>query len=324
MSIYRVPNEMEHGPDRQPVGRGIDGVQLLVLNAAGGLAGVGELGEVVIRTPYLARGYANDAEPTAMRFRPNPLTGDPADRVYHTGDLGRYRPDGMVEIAGRADRQVQVRGFRVEPAEVEAAIAAHPAVRDVAVVPRAGADGEPRLVAYVVTHAATGDPAAELRAWLTGRLADFMLPSAFVRLDALPLTANGKLDAAALPGPEPAAATGHVPPRTAAERVLAELWAEVLHADRVGAEDNFFALGGHSLLATQVLSRVDQAFGVKLPVRALFEHPTVAALAAAIEATGTGVLADPMDDLENLSDEELEALLEEVEAEVEVEGVEGD
>jgi acyl carrier protein len=296
---------MEHGPDRQPVGRGIDGVQLLVLNAAGGLAGVGELGEVVIRTPYLARGYANDAEPTAMRFRPNPLTGDPADRVYHTGDLGRYRPDGMVEIAGRADRQVQVRGFRVEPAEVEAAIAAHPAVRDVAVVPRAGAD-------------------AELRAWLTGRLADFMLPSAFVRLDALPLTANGKLDAAALPGPEPAAATGHVPPRTAAERVLAELWAEVLHADRVGAEDNFFALGGHSLLATQVLSRVDQAFGVKLPVRALFEHPTVAALAAAIEATGTGVLADPMDDLENLSDEELEALLEEVEAEVEVEGVEGD
>jgi len=317
MSIHRVPVDVESGPGRQPVGRGIDGVQLLVLNAGGRLCGVGELGEVVIRTPYLARGYANDAELTAARFRANPLTVDPADRVYHTGDLGRYRPDGSVELAGRADRQLQIRGFRVEPAEVETAIAAHPAVRDVAVAARDGAHGEPRLVAYVVTHTRT-DPAAELRAWLKGRLPDFMAPTAFVRLDALPLTANGKLDTRALPDPDPVAAAGHVPPRTAAERVLAELWAEVLHAERVGAEDNFFALGGHSLLATQVLSRVDQAFGVKLPVRALFEHPTVAALAAAIEATGTGVLAEPMDELEGLSDEELEALL------AEVEGAEGD
>jgi acyl carrier protein len=300
------------------VGRGIDGVQLLVLNAGGRMAGVGELGEVVIRTPYLARGYANDAELTAARFRPNPLTGDPQDRVYFTGDLGRYRPDGAVEVAGRADRQVQVRGFRVEPAEAEAAIAAHPAVRDVAVVPLAGADGEPRLVAYVVTHARTIDPAAELRAWLKGRLPDFMAPSAFVRLDALPLTANGKLDPGALPSPEPVAETGYVAPRTAAEQVVAELWAEVLRVERVGVDDNFFALGGHSLLATQVLSRVDQAFGVKLPVRSLFEHPTVAALAAAIEATGTGVLAEPMDGLDDLSDEELAALL------AEVEGAEGD
>ncbi|HEU4558057.1 MAG TPA: amino acid adenylation domain-containing protein [Longimicrobium sp.] len=312
MSIHRVPREVEGGPDRQPVGRGIEGVQLLVLNAAGRLAGIGELGEVVIRTPYLARGYANDAELTAARFRPNPATGDPADRVYLTGDLGRYRPDGTVEVAGRADRQVQIRGFRVEPAEVEAAIAAHPAVRDVAVVPRETAGSEERLVAYVVTHART-DPAAELRAWLKGRVPDFMSPSAIMRLDALPLTANGKLDLRALPEPEAVASVGYVAPRTAAEQVLAELWAEVLHAERVGVEDNFFALGGHSLLATQVLSRVEQAFGVKLPVRALFEHPTVAALAAAIEATGTGVLAEPMAELDDLSDEELAALLAEVE-----------
>ena len=172
-------------------------------------------------------------------------------------------------------------------------------------------------MAYVVTHART-DPAAELRAWLMGRVSDFMAPAAIVRLDALPLTANGKLDVRALPDPEPVATVGYVAPRTAAEQVLAELWAEVLHTDRVGVEDNFFALGGHSLLATQVLSRVEQAFGVKLPVRALFEHPTVAALAAAIEATGTGVLAEPMDELEALSDEELAALL------AEVEGAEGD
>jgi len=357
MSIYHVPNEMEHAPDGSnlpqavfgggrrfddsgtvveslggghrravaespsggplPVGRGIDGVQLLVLNAAGRLAGTGELGEVAIRTPYLARGYANDAQLTAARFRPNPATGDPSDRLYLTGDLGRYRPGGVVEIAGRADRQLQIRGFRVEPAEVEAAIAAHPAVRGVAVVPLRDAGGEPRLVAYVVADGRT-DPAAELRAWLTGRLPDFMVPSAFVRMDALPLTANGKLDVGALPDPEPAAAAGYVAPRTAAEQVLAELWAEVLRLERVGVDDNFFALGGHSLLATQVLSRVDQAFGVTLPVRALFEHPTVATLAAAIEATGTGVLAEPLADLEALSDDELAALL------AEVEGAEGD
>ncbi|HET7229444.1 MAG TPA: amino acid adenylation domain-containing protein [Longimicrobium sp.] len=305
------------GGARLPIGRGIEGVQILVLNAGGRLAGIGEVGEVAVRTPYLARGYANDAQLTAARFRPNPVTGDPADRVYFTGDLGRYRPDGTVEIAGRADRQVQIRGYRVEPAEVEAALAAHAAVRAVAVVPRADADGEPRLVAYVVTHTRT-DPAAELRGWLTGRVPDFMAPSAFVRLDALPLTANGKLDVNALPDPEPTAAVGYVAPRTAAEQVLAELWAEVLRVERVGVEDNFFEIGGHSLLATQVLSRVDQAFGVKLPVRAVFEYSTVAALAAAIEATGTGVLAEPLDGLDDLSDEELAALL------AEVEGAEGD
>jgi len=320
MALHPVPRETGGDPGDAaastsiPVGHGIDGVQLLVLNAAGTLAGVGERGEVAIRTPYLARGYANDPELTAARFRPNPATGDPTDRVYLTGDLGRYRPDGAVEIAGRADRQVQIRGFRVEPAEAEAAISAHPAVRQAAVVPVAGADGEPRLVAYVVTHARTAEVSAELRGWLKGRLPDFATPSAFVRLDALPLTANGKLDLRALPDPEPVASVGHVAPRTAAEQVLAELWAEVLRLERVGVEDNFFALGGHSLLATQVLSRVDQAFGVKLPVRSLFEHPTVASLAAAIEATGTGVLAEPLDGLDALSDDELAALLAEVEA----------
>jgi acyl carrier protein len=299
------------------VGRGIDGVQLLVLTPAGRLAGVGELGEVVIRTPYLARGYANDAELTAARFRPNPATGDAEDVVYFTGDRGRFRPDGTVELAGRADRQVQVRGFRVEPGEVEAALAAYPSVREAAVVPHEGAGGEPRLVAYVVTPARAGLD-AELRAHLSGRLPDFMVPSTFVPLDALPLTANGKLDVRALPAPEPVATAEHVAPRTAAERVLAEIWAEVLRLEQVSVEENFFALGGHSLLATQVLSRVDQAFGVQLPVRALFEHPTVTALAAAIEATGTGVLAEPLDELEGLSDDELSALL------AEVEGAEGD
>ncbi|HEX6747476.1 MAG TPA: amino acid adenylation domain-containing protein [Longimicrobium sp.] len=317
VAYHRVPREMD-GAGRVPVGRGIDGVQLLVMRGDT-LAGVGEPGEIAVRTPYLAAGYANDAALTAERFRANPLTGDEADRVYLTGDLGRYRPDGAVEIAGRADRQVQVRGFRVEPGEVEAALAAHPAVREAAVVAREAADGGRRLVAYVATHAQAGDVADELRAHLRGRLPEFMVPAAFVRVDALPLTANGKLDLRALPDPDEAAErTEFVAPRTAAEQVLAEIWGEVLNAERVGADDNFFALGGHSLLATQVLSRVEQAFGVKLPVRAIFEHPTVAALAAQIEALGVGVLADADAELAELSDEELAALL------AEVGGAEGD
>jgi acyl carrier protein len=304
---------------RQPVGRGIDGVQLLVMGGGGALAGIGELGEIAVRTPYLARGYANDATLTAERFIPNPFTGEETDRVYLTGDLGRYRPDGAVEIAGRADRQVQVRGFRIEPGEVEAAIATHPTVRDVAVVAREGADGERQLVAYVVTHTRVGDVAADLRAHLHGRLPEFMVPSAFVRLDALPLTANGKLDLRALPDPDAAAVQAeYLPPRTAAEQVLAEIWGEVLKRERIGVNDNFFALGGHSLLATQVLSRVEQTFEVKLPVRSIFEHPTVATLAARIEASGTGVLAEVDAELEALSDAELAALL------AEVEGAEGD
>jgi acyl carrier protein len=200
----------------------------------------------------------------------------------------------------------------VEPGEVEAVLAGHPAVRAAAVVPRDGADGGKTLAAWVVADAE--DVAAELRPWLAERLPDYMVPTAFVRLDALPLTANGKLDVAALPDPEHAAAPAFVAPRTAAEQVVAEIWAEVLGRETVGAEDDFFALGGHSLLATQVLSRVEQAFGVKLPVRALFEEPTVAALAARLEASGEGALAEAMAELDALSEEELLALLAETEA----------
>ncbi|MFL5383052.1 MAG: amino acid adenylation domain-containing protein [Longimicrobiaceae bacterium] len=299
-----------------PLGRGIPGVQLLVRTAAGALAGIGEVGEVWLRSPHVALGYLNDPALTAERFVPNPWRAHPGDVLYRTGDLGRYRPDGEVEPMGRADRQVQVRGFRVEPGEVEAALAAHPAVRAAAVVPRDGAGGAKTLVAYVVTD--LDDAAAELRPFLAGRLADYMVPGAFVRLDALPLTANGKLDVAALPDPNHAEPEAWVAPRTAAEQVVAEIWAEVLGRERVGAEDNFFALGGHSLLATQVLSRVEQAFGVKLPVRALFEESTVAALAARLEASGEGALAEAMAELDNLSEEELMALL------AETEGAEGD
>ncbi|HEX2202014.1 MAG TPA: non-ribosomal peptide synthase/polyketide synthase [Longimicrobium sp.] len=292
-----------------PVGRGIEGVQLLVLDPSGRLAGVGERGEVVIRTPYLARGYLGDEAATAEKFAANPFTGDPADRVYRTGDLGRYEPDGTVRLAGRADAQVQVRGFRVEPGEVEAALAAHPSVREAAVVPRETPAGDRVLVAYVVL----ADPVdgAGLRAHLASRVPEYMVPAAFVSVKALPLTPNGKLDRRALPDPAALALpeAEHVAPRTVVEQVLAEIWTEVLGRPRVGVLDSFFAIGGHSLLATQVLARVEQAFGVRLPLRTLFEQPTIAALAEALENSGQGVLADVEAELEGLSDEEIEALL---------------
>ncbi|HET7460432.1 MAG TPA: condensation domain-containing protein, partial [Longimicrobium sp.] len=274
----------EVGP-AAPVGRGIDGVDLLVITPSGTLAGIGELGEIAVRTPYLSRGYLNDAELTAARFVPNPWTGQPRDRLYRTGDLGRYRPDGAVEPAGRADQQVKVRGFRVELGEVESALASHPAIRAAAVIAREIGAGDRGLVAYWAPVDGAVEPdAAALRAHLKALLPEYMVPSAYVRLDRLPLTANGKLDRRALPEPEAAANESRsAAPRTPTEEILAQIWAEVLRVDSVGVDDDFFALGGHSLLATRLLARVQNALGVVLPLRAVFEGPTVAQLAARVE-----------------------------------------
>jgi amino acid adenylation domain-containing protein len=264
-----------------PVGIGIPDVQVLIRNAAGERTGVGEVGEIWMRSPHVALGYLGDPELTASRFVANPWTGDAADPTYRTGDLGRYRPDGVAEIAGRADQQVKIRGFRIEPGEIEAALRAHAAVRDVVVVPRGEGDGK-RLVAYVV---ADGEPApGELREWLRASVPEYMVPAAWMFLPALPVTPNGKVDRKALPGPPTEGdARGFVPPRTPTEVALADVWAALLNAERVGADDDFFALGGHSLLATKLVARVRDAFRVELPLRALFESPTLGALAAAVD-----------------------------------------
>ncbi len=273
------------GSEALPLGRGIEGVDLLVLGAAGGLAGIGELGEVCIRSRHLARGYLGDSELTAQRFVPNPFRpahADAEDRLYRTGDLGRYHPSGEVEHAGRADQQVKIRGFRIEPGEVEAALRRHPAVRECVVVARGGA--EVRLAAYLVP---AGRPAAarDLRVFLGETLPEYMVPADLVWLDALPMTYTGKLDRRALPEPqreEPAAAAAA---RTPVEELLAGIWQELLGGARpIGIHDNFFDLGGHSLLATRVLSRLRAALGVEVPMRALFAAPTLAGLAAAVEA----------------------------------------
>jgi amino acid adenylation domain-containing protein len=283
-SVVSRPGGGPAGREALPLGRGIDEVELVVLNAVGDLAGIGEVGEVYLRSRQLARGYLGDAELTAQRFLANPFRpagADPEDRLYRTGDLGRYRPDGEVEFAGRADQQVKIRGFRIEPGDIEAALRRHPAVHECVVVVRG--EGEKRLVAYLAP-AAGAAPARELRAFLAERLPDYMIPSAFVWLETLPMTHTGKLDRRALPEPPAEASAESAAPRTPVEELLAGIWLELLgEAKPIGVHDNFFDLGGHSLLATRVLSRIRGALGVEVPLRALFEGPTIAGLAEAVE-----------------------------------------
>ena len=251
-------------------------------------------GELYAGGDGLARGYLGRPGLTAERFVPDPFGGtagggEEGGRLYRTGDLVRWRRDGVLEFKGRRDGQVKVRGFRVELGEVEAALRAHPAVREAAVVAREERPGDRRLVAYV---AARGGVEVEvlpetLIAWLRERLPEPLVPSAVILLDALPLTANGKVDREALPADSgPRRTVEHVAPRTAIEELAAGLWAEVLglEPERVGVHDSFFELGGHSLLAAQLVSRLQRLAGVDLPLRVVFESPTLGDFAAAIPA----------------------------------------
>ncbi|HSK78180.1 MAG TPA: amino acid adenylation domain-containing protein, partial [Thermoanaerobaculia bacterium] len=256
------------------LGRPIDGLRVHLLDRSRQPVPPGVAGELWVGGPALARGYLGDPGRTAERFLPDPWGS--GERLYRTGDLCRFRRDGEIEFLGRADHQVKIRGQRIELGEIEVALTALPGVREAVVVARDG-----QLAAYVVGDAAAG----ELRRSLSERLPAAMVPAAFVTLEALPLTPNGKVDRRALPAPErESAAEAYVAPRTPVEEVVAGIWAELLGVERVGAEGHFFALGGHSLLAARVASRLRQAFGVELPVRDLFEAPTVAELAARVEA----------------------------------------
>ncbi|HJX28063.1 MAG TPA: amino acid adenylation domain-containing protein, partial [Thermoanaerobaculia bacterium] len=276
---------------RVPIGRPIGNTTVLLLDRAGRPVPVGVPGELHAGGDGLARGYLGRPDLTAERFVPSPLAGteDAAGaRLYRTGDLARWRPDGTLDFLGRIDQQVKIRGFRIEPGEIEAALEAHPGVTACAVVVRSiggPAAESSALVAYVVRDE-TQPSMGELREHLRRRLPEFMVPAFFVALSELPLTPNGKVDRRALPNPErePAAADLSAP-RTPLEELLAGIWAEVLGQERVGIHDSFFDLGGHSLLATRVISRLRGVLGIELPVRTLFEQPTVAALAAVVEAT---------------------------------------
>jgi amino acid adenylation domain-containing protein len=287
VSYFAVDATLVNDPSTHailPIGRGVRSAQLLVTSGGGRLSGIGEVGEITLRSPHLASGYLDDPRLTASRFSPDSFGGSVGGRVYETGDLGVYLPDGTATVLGRADRQLSVRGFRVEPAEVETALVAHPGVREAAVVARVEA-GEPSiLVAYVVTR---GDGAAfsprTLREHLAATLPSFMVPSTFVGLEALPLTPNGKLDVRALPQPP----VDHDASPTAlgsAEELLAALWEAVLGIEVASPEADFFELGGHSLLVTRLLARIQEAFGVELALREIFETPRLRDLARTLES----------------------------------------
>jgi acyl carrier protein len=265
----------------------------------------------------LARGYLNRPALTAEKFIENPFSDEPGARLYRTGDLARYLPDGNIEFLGRVDYQVKIRGFRIELGEIEAVLDQHPAVRKVVVLAREDTPGDKRLVAYLVPNQEQAHTASELRMFLKEKLPEYMVPSAFVTLDALPLTPIGKVDRRALPAPDrsrPELGGTFVAPRTSVEERLAGIWAQVLGLERVGIHDNFFELGGHSLLATRVISRTCDAFRVELPLRSLFEAPTVADLAVILvqreaEEVDNETLTQMLAELEQLSPEEAQITL---------------
>ncbi|MFZ5917841.1 MAG: amino acid adenylation domain-containing protein, partial [Chloroflexota bacterium] len=314
-SAYRCD---EHEPYNPPIGRPIANTRLYVLDANQQLAPIGVPGELCVAGVSLARGYRNRPDLTAEKFVRDPFDDSPEARLYRTGDLARYRADGNLEFLGRIDHQVKVRGFRIELGEIEAVLEQHPAVQDGVVVAREDVPGDRRLVAYVVPADGLEAVAAELRDFLRRKLPEYMVPSAFMALPALPLSPSGKVDRKALPAPdrrhlEPEHT--YVAPRDETEAALAEMCAGLLGLERVGVFDSFFDLGGHSLLATQFISRVREEFHVELPLRTLFENPTVADLAARIqesrqESQSDAIkIAQMLELVGQLSEEEAAAML---------------
>jgi len=299
-----------------PIGRPVRNAQAYVLDRHLQPVPVGVPGELFIGGDGLARGYLNRPELTQARFIPNPFSAEAGDYLYRTGDLVRYLVDGQIEFLGRVDQQVKVRGFRIELGEIEAALNQHPLVRESVVIAREDVPGDKRLVAYIVPAQKREELAGELRRFLKERLPDYMVPSAFVSLAALPLSPNKKVDHRLLPAPDsarPELEKSYVPPRNQTEEVLAGIWSAVLGLKQVGVEDNFFELGGHSLLATQMISRLRDAFDVRLPLRCLFETPTVAGLAQAVghmlaQKVETEEIASLLAQLEGLSEDEAQRL----------------
>ncbi|MGQ0555595.1 MAG: amino acid adenylation domain-containing protein [Nitrospiraceae bacterium] len=272
-----------------PIGRPIANTQIYILDGDLEPVPVGVAGELHIAGEGLARGYLRRPALTAEKFIPNPFSEESGGRMYRSGDLARYLPDGNIEYLGRMDHQVKIRGFRIELGEIEAALLAVPGVREAVVLAREDSPGDKRLVAYVVAEQNGSVESSGVRQHLTKVLPVYMVPAMFVFLEQFPLTPNRKLNRKALPAPELTRGTiGYVAPRTPVEGKLAEVWADVLQVDQVGVEDNFFELGGHSLLATRLLSQVRTTFHVDLPLRAIFEASAISGLAGLIEAALQG------------------------------------
>ena len=272
-----------------PIGRPIANTQIYILDQYLAPVPVGVVGEIYIGGDGLARSYLNQPELTAEKFIYHSFNGEPARRLYKTGDLARYLPDGNIEFLGRVDNQVKIRGFRIELGEIEATLAQHPDIQQAVLLAREDTPGDRRLVSYWVATDGSSPSAHDLRSFLHQKLPDYMVPSTFVFLDSLPLTPNGKLDRKALPAPDQSRTElndAFAAPRNPVAKILADIWCTVLKLDKVGIHDNFFHLGGHSLLATRVVSRIRDAFKLDLPFRALFEAPTVQGLAQKLKDIG--------------------------------------
>jgi hypothetical protein len=301
-----------------PIGRPKANVKIHLLDGHLMAAPVGVSGELHIGGTALMRGYHNRPDLTAEKMIPNPY-GTRSERLYKSGDLARYREDGEIEFLGRIDTQIKIRGFRVELGEIEAALARHPAIREAVVISREDKPGQQRLVAYFVTAAGHTVSAKELRSALRESLPDYMIPAVFVPLDALPLHPNSKLNRKALPAPEEAPLESDTPyeaPRSPLEKLLADIWMEVLALDKVGVRDDFFEVGGQSILATQFIARVQQVLPGTVTLQAIFEAPTIAGLADLImrsqseqEQVEKDELAELFAEIQGLSDEEVRELL---------------
>ena len=287
-----------------PIGYACPGRQISLLDESGHKVNHGDVGEIAVKGRHMAAGYWNDPDLTKDKFLPDPSGAD--ERIFLTGDLGQMTPDGLLMHRGRKDFMVKIRGFRVEIGEIERALISHPLIKDVGIVALEREVGEKYLGAYVVPRTKPGPRIDDLRAFLSDKLPDYMMPSAFVFLDSLPLT-NGKLDRTALPKPEgkrPEVSQPYVAPRSEVEQELVRMWDEILDVRPIGIYDNFFDLGGHSLSASRVLSRAIKTFQIDLPLSAVFDSPTVAEMATII----TGSQAN------QASEAELAEMLREVEA----------
>ena len=309
-TVYSTAARITDPSQVMTIGRPIANTRVWIVDAHNRICPVGVHGELLIGGDGVACGYWNRPDLTAERFVPNPFSMIPGERVYRTGDRARYLPDGRIEFLGRLDHQVKIRGFRIELGEIESVLGRHPSVRQAVVLAREDSQGDPRLVAYVVPIDSTGIDTDELGAFLRARLPQYMCPTAYIALETLPLTPAGKLDRGALLASEYArkASKSFVAPRDAFEDVIAEVWRDVLRIERIGVHDNFFELGGHSLLAAQVVARLSRLVRVEVPLRRMFDSPTVAELAMDLVQLNGGsaekTLEQILQDVEALPDEE--------------------
>jgi acyl-coenzyme A synthetase/AMP-(fatty) acid ligase/acyl carrier protein len=297
-----------------PIGGPIADTDIYLLDGEQRLVPIETEGEIYVGGAGVGLGYLNQPELTAEKFVPNPFSPTPGTRLYRTGDVARFRADGEMEFVSRSDDQVKIRGIRIELGEVRSILSQHPDVRQSAVVAVGDHSGGKRLVAYVAPRAAGTVAAADLRSFLKQKLPDYMIPATFVIMDALPLTASGKINRQGLPAADYAAEESFVAPRSPVEEGLAAIWAEVLGLERIGVRDDFFELGGHSLAVSQIISRIDERFNLQLPLKSLFDAPTVeemAVLVAEFQAKKAGAanLESMLAELESLSDEEAEKLV---------------